>query len=66
MARNKIMANVHPINLKNKWFKPALLKDVISYEGFTGENIAKAILTEFNKLVTNDVFFNKTEEVSNA
>jgi transketolase len=42
--RNKIMCNVLPFALKDKWFKPALLNDVIEYEGFTGKNIAEDIL----------------------
>lgn len=42
--RNKIMCDVLPIALKDKWFKPALLQDVLEHEGFTGEKIAERIL----------------------
>lgn len=42
--KNKITADVLPIALENKWFKPALLNDVLEYEGFTGEQIADRIL----------------------
>ncbi|MEO8210240.1 MAG: transketolase C-terminal domain-containing protein [bacterium] len=42
--RNKIMCDVLPIALNDKWFKPALLQDVLEYEGFTGEKIAEKIL----------------------
>jgi transketolase len=28
----------------NKWFKPALLDDVLEYEGFTGKQIAEKII----------------------
>ncbi|MEP7146565.1 MAG: transketolase C-terminal domain-containing protein [bacterium] len=43
--RNKFMCNVLPIALNDKWFVPVLLKDVLEYEGFTGEKIAERILT---------------------
>jgi transketolase len=38
--KNKFMCDVLPIALNDKWFKPALMKDVLEYEGFTGEKIA--------------------------
>jgi transketolase len=40
LLKNRKTANVIPFALKNKWFKPGLLNDVIQYEGFTGEQIA--------------------------
>lgn len=42
--KNKIMCNVLPVALMDKWFKPALLQDVLEYEGFTGEKIAKLVI----------------------
>ena len=42
-VKNKITADVLPIALENKWFKPALFNDVLEYEGFTGEKIADRI-----------------------
>lgn len=42
--KNKIMCDVLPIALNDKWFKPALFNDVLEYEGFTAEKIAKKIL----------------------
>jgi len=42
--KNKIMCNVMPFALNDKWFKPALLQDVLEYEGFTADKIAKQIL----------------------
>ena len=57
LLKNKVIANVIPISLKNKWFKPALLENAISYERFDAESIAKTVLAEFNKQVTNEVFF---------
>lgn len=41
--KNKISCDVLPIALENKWFKPALLPDVLEYEGFTAEKIAQNI-----------------------
>ncbi len=42
--RHQITANVIPFALDERWFKPALLDDVLEYEGFTGRQIAEAIL----------------------
>ena len=46
--RNKVTADVLPIALEDKWFKPGLLKDVLEYEGFTGEKIAERILNKIS------------------
>jgi transketolase len=37
------MADVLPLALVDRWFKPALLPDVLKYEGFTGSQIADSI-----------------------
>lgn len=37
-------AKVMPIALSERWFKPALLPDVLQNEGFTGKQIAERIL----------------------
>lgn len=37
-------ANVLPIALNEKWFKPSLLPNVLENEGFTGKQIAEKIL----------------------
>jgi transketolase len=42
LLKNKITTNVYPLALQT-WFKPALLNDVLEYEGFTAEKIALAI-----------------------
>lgn len=42
--KHRLTANVIPFALKEKWFKPALLPDVILHEGFTGKQIAEEIL----------------------
>lgn len=47
LLKNRKTANVLPFALENKWFKPALLKDVLEYEGFTGAKIAKKIVSKF-------------------
>lgn len=39
-------ANVHPIALKGKWYKPGRLNEVLEHEGFTGAQIAHTIQTE--------------------
>jgi transketolase len=43
LLKNKISADVEAIALKNRWFKPALLNDVLENEGFTGRQIADRI-----------------------
>jgi transketolase len=47
--KNKITADVLPIALEDKWFKPGLLDDVLDYEGFTGEKIAGRIMNKISK-----------------
>jgi transketolase len=42
--KKKIMCDVLPVALMNKWFKPVLMNDVLEYEGFTGEKIAEKVL----------------------
>jgi len=49
LIEEELICNVLPIALKNKWFKPALLPDVLKYEGFTGEAIAEKITLELEK-----------------
>lgn len=51
--KNKVTADVLPIALENKWFKPALLNDVLEYEGFTGEQIARKILLKIERKIQN-------------
>ena len=43
LVRRGVMARVMPIALEERWFKPALLPDVLKYEGFTGAQIAGKI-----------------------
>lgn len=50
LVRERILCSVLPIALENKWFKPALLPDVLEYEGFTPEEIAGRINRELIRL----------------
>jgi transketolase len=43
LVRRQIQAQVLPIALENRWFKPALLPDLLKYEGFTGPQLAHEI-----------------------
>jgi transketolase len=47
--RHQITARVLPLALNEKWFKPALLAEVLLHEGFTGEKMARKIITELEK-----------------
>ena len=44
LLKHQTTARVLPYGLNNKWFKPALLPQVLAYEGFTGKQIAEKIL----------------------
>jgi transketolase len=44
LMKNKMTANIMPVALNNKWFKPALIYDVLEYEGFTGKQIADKVI----------------------
>jgi transketolase len=44
LLKNQKTAKVLPFALNEKWFKPALLPAVIENEGFSGKQIAEAIL----------------------
>lgn len=46
LLKNMITAKVLPIALDGKWFKPALLNDVLEYEGFTGQKIYEKIVKQ--------------------
>lgn len=42
--KHHISARVIPFALEERWFRPALLDDVLEHEGFTGAQIAESIL----------------------
>ena len=45
LVRHGVAARVHSIALDERWFKPALLPDVLEYEGFTGPRLAERVLS---------------------
>lgn len=49
LVEEQIICKVLPIALNNKWFKPALLSDILEFEGFTGEAISERINMELDK-----------------
>jgi transketolase len=44
LVESGVRARVLPIALDERWFKPALLSDVLAYEGFDGASIAARVL----------------------
>jgi transketolase len=44
LLKHQTTAKVLPIALNEKWFKAALLPNVLQYEGFTGKQIAERVL----------------------
>lgn len=48
LVREQVLAPVLPLALENRWFKPALLDEVLAYEGFTAEQIAAKITARLN------------------
>jgi transketolase len=54
LVKEGVLSNVMPIALENKWFKPALLPDVLEYEGFTGEKITERIRKRISEDETMD------------
>ena len=43
LLQGRVLCEVLPIALGGRWFRPALLDDVISYEGFSGAQLASRI-----------------------
>lgn len=50
LLKNRLTADVLPIALMDKWFKPALLNDVLEYEGLTAKQIAEKITEKIKVL----------------
>lgn len=44
LLRHGAAARVHPIHLGSRWFKPALLPDVLEHSGFSGPRLAERVL----------------------
>jgi len=47
LVEHRLAPRVLPFALRERWFRPALLEDVLLYEGFQGEQIAQTILDAF-------------------
>lgn len=47
VASSDVAVRLHRIALPGRWFTPALLADVLEYEGFSGEQLAKRIAAAF-------------------
>ena len=50
LLKHNKRANIFPISLNERWFKPALINDVLEYEGFTAEKMTNAILEKYRTL----------------
>jgi transketolase len=62
LLKNQKTANVLPINLKEKWFKPSRLNEVLEYEGFTGKQIAERILGYKTQAIQPKIMVNEFAE----
>ncbi len=52
LLKHRLTADVLPIALNNRWFKPGLLPQVLDHEGFTPEKIVDAIHQKFQNSTT--------------
>jgi transketolase len=43
LLEHELTVKVLPLALKERWYKPGLLSEVLEYEGFTGQHIARRI-----------------------
>jgi transketolase len=50
LLRHRVTCTFLPIAFEERWFRPARLDDVLSHEGFTGEQVAAKILTKLERL----------------
>ncbi len=55
LLKHGVSGKVLPFALNERWFKPALLPNVLEHEGFTGKQIAETILGYKTKSVQPDV-----------
>lgn len=56
--KNRMLMKVLPFAMDGRWFKPALLNDVLEYEGFTAKQISERIRHELYVL-ENEKFSNE-------
>jgi hypothetical protein len=50
MVRHGVLCRLQSISLGERWFKPALLADVLAHEGFTGPAIAGKVLAAIGEI----------------
>lgn len=50
LLREGTIARVLPLALPDRWFKPALLNDVLQHEGFTADQIAEKVTAQLARL----------------
>jgi transketolase len=50
LMRRQMTARVLPLALVERWFRPALLDDVLEHEGFTGPQIAERVARELTQM----------------
>ena len=50
LLQHRVTANVLPLALKERWFRPGLLNEVLETEGFTAEKIAGRIREKLSSL----------------
>lgn len=62
LMKNQLTADVLPISFNEKWFKPALLSEVLEYEGMTGEKITERIMQHLGE---EGFSINKTTKIQN-
>lgn len=53
LLKHRSTAHVLPFALKEKWYKPGRLNEVLAYEGFTGPQLADAIAAQLVEKVAN-------------
>jgi transketolase len=63
LLENQISANVFPIALKERWFKPGRLDAVLLHEGFTAMQLSERVITAFQERGRKD-FSTSTSNVS--
>lgn len=51
LVRNQVGAQVLPLATEERWFKPALLEDILKHEGFTGARIAERISARLSRTI---------------
>jgi len=50
LAEHRVKCPMYSIALQEHWFKPALLPEVLEYEGFMGEQIAEKVIMALEKV----------------